>query len=130
MSPARALRPLPALAVAAALCGCGSGGNFTYRQYGNVMGQAFRSMFSHAEVPRQAAASIPYASLGYRLNGKDEFMLVLATSNEQGEIWTASSHVVFQTRQGRVTRTVGLPSDLGALLPQQGLALAPPSAAL
>src|SRR3954463_2616453 len=118
------------LLLAAGLAGCGSWGNFTYRQYGNLLGQAFRSSFAHATVPREAVASIPYASMGYRLNGGDEAVLVLATKNEQSELWTAPSHVVFQTSLGRITRTVGLPRDLGGLSPQEGAVLPPLSGAL
>jgi hypothetical protein len=118
------------LALVAGMAGCGSSGNFTYRQYGNVVGQAFRSMFSSTDLPRDAPASIPYASLGYRLNGGDEALLVLATQSDQSQLWTAASHVVLQTSQGRITRTVGLAQDLGGLMPQQGPVLPALTAAL
>ena len=95
------------------LAGCGSSGNFTYREYGKVMGQALGSMFSRNDVPRETAAAIPYASMGYRIEGGDEAILVLATSSDESQLWTASSHVVLQTNAGRITRTVGLPNDLG-----------------
>jgi Group 4 capsule polysaccharide lipoprotein gfcB, YjbF len=126
LKPYRALT----LVLTAGLAGCGSSGNFTYRQYGNLLGQAFRSSFAHASVPREAVAAIPYATMGYRLNGGDEAVLVLATKTEQSELWTASSHVVFQTSHGRITRTVGLPRDLGGLTPQDSAELPPLSAAL
>jgi len=127
--PGATVLTVAALALATGLAGCGSSGNFTYRQYGNVVGQAFRSMFSRTTLPREAAASIPYASLGYRLNGGDEALLVLATQTDQSELWTASSHVVFQTSHGRITRTVGLPQDLGGLTPGGGPTLPPLSTA-
>jgi hypothetical protein len=118
------------LVATALLAGCGSGGNFTYSQYANVMGQGFKAMFSHADVSRQTAAAIPYASMGYRLNGGDEALLVLATGTDDSQLWTAASHVVLQTRGGRITQTVGLPHDLGGLGSQQNAALPPLAAAL
>ncbi len=119
-----------ALALSAGLAGCGSSSNFTYGQYGNLLSQAFRSSFGHNMVSREAVATIPYASMGYRLNGGDETILVLATKSDQSELWTAPSHVVFQTSQGRITRTVGLPRDLGGLTPQEGAQLPPLADAL
>ena len=118
------------VALAGLLAGCTSGGNFTYQQYAKLVGQAGRAMFNPVDVPRDAPAAVPYASMGYRLNGGDQTMLVLATKTDQSELWTAGSHVVLQTSHGRITRSVGLPSDLGALQPQQGEALAPPETAL
>src|SRR5947208_1821366 len=111
--PRLCLKPQHALTLllAAGLAGCGSSGNFTYRQYGDLVRQAFRSSFAHGSVPREAVATIPYASMGYRLNGGNEAVLVLATKGEQNELWTAPSHVVFQTSHGRITRTVGLPPE-------------------
>jgi hypothetical protein len=118
------------LAATIMLAGCGSGGNFTYRQYAGVMGQGFKAMFSRGDVSRETAAAIPYASMGYRLNGGDEAILVLATGSDDGQLWTAASHVVLQTRGGRITQTVGLPHDLGGLASQQNGALPPLAAAL
>lgn len=118
------------LAATALLSGCGSTSNFTYRQYANVMGQGLKTMFSRADVSRQTAAAIPYASMGYRVNGGDEGILVLATSSDENLLWTAASHVVLQTRGGRITQTVGLPRDLGGLTSQQNSALTPLADAL
>lgn len=118
------------LAATALLAGCGSTSNFTYRQYASVMGQGLKAMFSHADVSRQTAAAIPYASMGYRLNGGDEGILVLATGSDESQLWTAASHVVLQTHGGRIIQTVGLPHDLGGLASQQNAALPPLAAAL
>jgi hypothetical protein len=118
------------LAAALLLSGCSSGGNVTYREYARILGQAFSSTFSHSSVPREAAASVAYASLGYRIDGGDQGMLVLATDTNGIQLWTSATHVVFQTSDGRITRTVGLPHDLGGTSPQRGQALTPPAAAL
>lgn len=126
-----AKRPgLACLAAAVLLSGCSSSGNVTYREYARIVGQAFSSTFSKSNVPREAAAAIPYASMGYRINNGDQGMLVLATDSDGNQLWTSSTHIVFQTSSGRITRTVGLPHDLGGMSPQRGQALTPPSAAL
>jgi hypothetical protein len=90
-----------------------------YQQYGQVIKQSF-GLFSKGGITRQQAAAIPYASMGYRIDDGDQCMLVLATDTQGEQIWTAANHVVFQTRDGRLTRTVGLHYNLGALTPQQG----------
>ena len=122
-----ALSPLLA---ALALAGCGSDRSLPYSEYGQAVGQAFQSMFTPSSVPRSAVAGIPYASMGYRVNGGDETILILATSSPEYQLWTASSHVVFQTSNGRIQRTVGLPEDLGGMTPERGNALPSPAAAL
>jgi Group 4 capsule polysaccharide lipoprotein gfcB, YjbF len=101
------------------LAGCSSAGGGMYKQYGQVLKQSF-GLFSKGGITRQQAAVVPYASLGYRINDGDQSMLVLATDTGGEQIWTAANHVVFQTRDGRLTRTVGLRYNLGAITPQQG----------
>jgi len=122
--------PLLALLAAAGLAGCGSDSGAPYKEYGQAVGQAFRSMFKANSVPRSTVAGIPYASMGYRVDGGDEAVLVLATSSPDYQLWTASSHVVFQTSNGRILRTVGLAQDLGGMTPDHGSALPGPAAAL
>ena len=87
-------------------------------------------MFSNGSVTLEQAAATPYASLGYRIDNGSQGMLVLATDSGGDQIWTASNHVVFQTREGRITRTVGLLQDRSALTPNGGSDLPPPAAAL
>lgn len=101
-----------------------------YSQYGQLIRQGFSGMFSHSGVTRSQAASIPYATLGYRIEDGNQSLLVLATDTGGEQLWTASNHVVFQTRDGRITRTVGLAHNLGALTPRSGEALPSPFTAL
>jgi hypothetical protein len=122
--------PLLALLAMSGLAGCGSDRAAPYKEYGQAVGQAFQSLFTPSSVPRSAVADIPYASMGYRVNGGDEAILILATSSPEYQLWTASSHVVFQTSNGRIQRTVGLPQDLGGMAPERGNALPSPAAAL
>jgi hypothetical protein len=112
------------------LAGCSSSNDGMYQQYGQLLKQSF-GIFSGGGITRQEAASVPYASLGYRINDGDEAMLVLATDTGGQQIWTASNHVVFQLQDGRLTRTVGLKINLGAVTPQRGSGgIAAPFAAL
>ena len=125
-----ASRPVLVWLVALLLSGCSSDRNSAYHEYGQILGQAFRSTFSRTDVPRTSVAAIPYASMGYRINNGDQAVLVLATDNGGDQIWTSSKHIVIQTNAGRITRTVGLPHDLGGTTPQRGQVLTPIAAAL
>jgi hypothetical protein len=125
-----ARRPALLVLAAALLSGCSSSSGDTYRQYGQILGQAFRSTFSRTDVPRATVAAIPYASMGYRIDNGDQAVLVLATDNGGNQIWTSSTHVVIQTNAGRITRTVGLPHDLAGTVPQRGQELSPIAGAL
>ncbi len=113
-------------AAALLLSGCGSGQTGMYAQYIQVIKQSFGG----GGITRQQAAAIPYASIGYRINDGDQIMLVLATDNGGDQLWTSSNHVVFQTRDGRLTRTVGLPVNLGSVTPKDSGGLPAPAAAL
>jgi hypothetical protein len=81
-------------------------------------------------VTLEQAAAIPYASLGYRLNDSSQGLLVLATDNSGTLLWTARSRVVLMTRNGRITRSVGLPHDRAAMTARSGTSLPPPAQAI
>jgi hypothetical protein len=76
-------------------------------------------------ITRAQAAAIPHATLGYRIDGGKEHLLVLARDDNGQLIWTAASHVVLTMRQGRIVRTVGLRQDLGTMTPRYEAALPP-----
>jgi hypothetical protein len=117
------------LAACLLLGGCSSGNN-EWRLYLQALRQGLGNSFRKQSVTREQAAAIPYASLGFRVNGGNESILVLATDNGEEQIWTAASHVVLTTRNGRIARTVGLPHDLAASVPQGTTSSAPLTAAL
>ncbi len=104
------------LAGCLALAGCSTANN-DYGQYFQLMRQSIASAFSNGAIPRAQAAEVPYATIGYRLNGQRENLLILATDTNGEELWTGSSHVVLVTRDGRLVRTVGLPDDIAAVMP-------------
>jgi len=110
------------------LAGCAP--NSTYGQYWQAMKQAFASGFGNGSVDRATAAKIPYASIGYRIGGGRQQILVLATDTGGQLLWTAASHVVLVTREGRIVRSVGLPHNIAALNPARGENPPPLKAAL
>jgi hypothetical protein len=88
-----------------------------YGQYFDMVRQSWHQAFGDGGVSREQAAAIPYASLGYRVNGGPELILVLATDSGGEQMWTAASHVVLVTENGRVKRSLGLPHDLSGTAP-------------
>jgi hypothetical protein len=111
-------RPAACLLLLAA-GGCSSEGG-AWGEYFQIMRQSIGASFRTVSVARDQAASIPYASLGYRINGGDEAILVLATDSNGEQLWTAASHVVLLTRDGRVVRSVGLAHDIAGTQAQGG----------
>jgi hypothetical protein len=67
------------------------------------------------KIPRDRAAAIPYASMGLELGTTPELLLVLGTNTAGDLDWFAGDQLFVRTRNGRITRTVGLPYDLGGL---------------
>jgi Group 4 capsule polysaccharide lipoprotein gfcB, YjbF len=121
------------LALAAALLsltGCSSSGTSDYSQFYQAVRQSIAASFGKAHVTRAQAAAIPYASMGYRVNGGAEQILVLATDTNGEQLWTSGAHIVIVTRGGRIVRTVGLAHDVSAVAPQNGQELTPPATAI
>jgi hypothetical protein len=125
----RALRLLPALAsVLAGGCFSAESGNTNYAQFYEILKQGVAASMGKIRVTRDQAAAIPYASLGYSLNGGNQSMLVLATDTNGELLWTSPSHIVIVTRDGRITRTLGLAHDLSGLTTPGGPPPPPASA--
>jgi hypothetical protein len=116
------------LACAIGLTGCSSQPDWMYQQYFQLVRQSVAGSFGSHHVTREEAAAIPYASLGYRVDGSPQSLLVLASDVGGEELWTAKTRVVILTRDGRIVRTVGLAHDLSAVAAQG--ALSAPSSAL
>jgi hypothetical protein len=108
-----ALRTL-ALGTTVVLAGCNTARQSTYGQYFQFVTAAFKQEFGDGAITRQQAASVSFASMGYRINGGRELLIVLATDTAGEQLWTSAQHIVLVTRDGRVRRTVGLPQDVGA----------------
>jgi Group 4 capsule polysaccharide lipoprotein gfcB, YjbF len=112
------------------LPGCSSSRDSLYRQYFQVVRQSFRQSFGAEKVSRQEAAAIAYASMGIRIDGGSQNLLVLASDTGGDLLWTARSKVVILTHDGRILRSVGLAHDVTAVTPGSGQALPTPAAAL
>lgn len=119
-----------ALALAAAACSSGNSGNTNYAQFFQLVRQSLSAGFGKARITREQAAAIPYASLGYTLDGGHQGLLVLATDSGGDLLWTSAAHVVIVTREGRIVRTVGLGKDLSSLTPLDQSGLPPVAAAV
>jgi len=94
------------------------------------MRQSWRASVGKIRVTREQAAAIPYASLGYTLDGGNQGLLVLATDSGGDLLWTSAAHIVIVTREGRIVRTVGLGHDLSGVTSRDEKGLPPPAAAV
>jgi hypothetical protein len=96
------------------MTGCSStnSGNSSYAQFFQIVRQSWAASFGKIRVTREQAAAIPYASLGYTIDGGNQDLLVLATNSGGDLLWTSAAHVVIVTRDGRIIRSVGLGRDV------------------
>ncbi len=51
--------------------------------------------------------ALPYASMGWRLNGGPQNIIVLASDSGQEQMWTSAARIVIVTKDGRIKRTGG-----------------------
>ena len=109
------------LTLLAAGCSSGSSGNTNYSQFYQIMRQSLSASFGKVRVTREQAASIPYATIGYSVDGGNQSILILATDSGGEQLWTSPAHVVLVTRDGRIVRTVGLGHDLSGLTARDGM---------
>jgi hypothetical protein len=119
-----------ALALLTAACSSSSSGNTNYSQFYQILRQSVSASFGKARITREQAAAIPYATLGYSLDGGNQGLLVLGTDSGGELLWTSSAHVVIVTRDGRIVRTLGLGHDLSGLTPRSNMIIPPPAAAI
>jgi hypothetical protein len=122
--PRRALSGATAVAALALLCGCSSD---KQTDWSALFGMIQQSFGRGADVTRDQAAAIPFASIGVRVDDDPEGILVLGSSNGEERLWTAATHIVLLIRGGRVVRTAGLEFNLGELRNLRGVNAAPPA---
>ena len=70
-----------ALLALAAGCSSGSSGNTNYSQFYQILSQSLSASFGTVRVTRDQAAAIPYASMGYSLDGGNQSILILGTDS-------------------------------------------------
>jgi Protein of unknown function (DUF2886). len=73
-----------------------------------------QSLHNDSSVTYEEAAASPYASIGVRLDGGPQAMLILATDSGYEQLWTSAERIVIVTHSGLVIRTVGIGHDLGS----------------
>ncbi len=124
------MRRIFALAALLLVGACSSSGTSGYSQYYQVLRDSVAASFGDGRITKDQAAAIPYASMGYRLNGGNEQLVVLATDANGEQLWTSAAHVVIVTRDGRIARTVGLEHDISGMASKVGDKLPEIAAAL
>jgi hypothetical protein len=81
-----------------------------------------RSQWENRDAPvnLRDAAAIPYATLGARVNGSREQILILATDSGAERLWTSGAKAAITTRNGRIVRTAGFGQDLTGYIVSAG----------
>jgi hypothetical protein len=60
----------------------------------------------------EQASRVPYSSLGYRVGGTAEQMLILGSSSGDTKFWTSAERKLLVTKSGRITQTAGFAWNL------------------
>jgi hypothetical protein len=76
-------------------------------------------------VTLQQAAAIPYASMGVRLDGGSEILIVMVVDAPHSRLWTAGKAIAIQTDDGRIVRTSGFTSNLSGVAGDLGAPVSP-----
>ena len=107
-----------ALVGVAFLTGCSSDGGGDWI----AMFQAARTSWEErdASVALKDAASIPFATLGVRIDDGREQILILALDTDGERLWTAASRIAISMRGGRIIGTAGFGTDLSGFVSEQG----------
>jgi hypothetical protein len=101
------------LALCLALMGCG-GVNFLGGDYASLLEVVERNWNARStSITRDMAAGVPYASLGFRVGGGGQGMLLLVGGSTDPLLWAAGRKFAIVTNKGRVVRTKGFGYDLG-----------------
>jgi hypothetical protein len=108
------------LFAAASVARCGSNSDIDFATVKAIYG----STMQRSSIAREDAARVPFASIGVRVDGGPQMMLVLATVTGPDLLWTSSAQVAVVTRGGRVLKTAGFRENLGATLFQDSDPLA------
>jgi len=99
-----------AVLAAGALARCGSNPDLDLA----TLRQLIRRSPEMNAVTRDQAAQIPFASIGIRVDGGPQAMLVLATDTAGDLLWTSAARVALVTRAGRIIQTAGFHDNLTA----------------
>jgi hypothetical protein len=76
----------------------------------------YQSVIGHGtKVAHDAAAAVPFASIGVEAGSSDQTMLVLGTNNFGDLAFYSANHIMIMTNHGRIVATAGLPNNLNRL---------------
>jgi hypothetical protein len=105
-----------AVALGVGACSSDGGGDWI------AMLKAVRTSWDSRDAPIviDQAAAIPFATLGIRIDGDREQILVLAMDNSGERLWSSAGHIAITTRLGRIVRTAGFGHDLGGFAVVEG----------
>jgi len=108
----RRTRAAVASLAALVLCACSSSNATDWEQAYNALRTAFDSNAS--AITLEQATAVPYASMGLRVDGGPEQLVVLAGGQNGPLLWTSSARIALETENGRIVRTSGFPFNLGS----------------
>ena len=106
----RLSRGFCAVALGMLVTGCSHFESASYTQYGKLLGQLWDQ--PSGKVSYESAALVPYASIGLKVEGQPQMLLVLTNALPRQHLWLSPNHIVVVTRNGRIIRTAGLGKDL------------------
>jgi len=112
-----------AVAASLLLAGCGSEGSDTHLLVGALRDSITGS--SSTSVTLKEAAAVPYASLGVRIGGGSQFLIVLAMDAPHSRLWAAGKAIALQTDDGRIVRSSGLEHNLSGVTGDLGAVVSP-----
>lgn len=107
-------RALLAAAAAPLLARCSSDPNSANASLTHMLAQSLNPFSGGSATTLAEVAGVPFASLGVRVGGGRQTLLVLAAQTGSSTLWTSSSHIALEIQAGRILRTAGLPHDLSA----------------
>jgi hypothetical protein len=102
------------LAAALALAACSTMPLF------DIAGETIGRVGGGYPVTRADVELSPYAFIGARFGSQPWATLTLAYYDGPDRQWMSADHVLVVTRNGRIVRTVGMPSDLGRMVVPDG----------
>jgi hypothetical protein len=109
---------IAALACLAALSACSSEGGGDWLTMLKAAQITWENRDAAAELNEVAA--IPYATLGIRIDGGREQIVILATDSNGDRLWTSAARISLTTRRGRIVATSGFGTDLSGYASTQG----------
>jgi hypothetical protein len=115
----RCIQAASLLVIAWSLTGCSSL-RFGTGDFQGVYLMARNAFRDEQPIGLEQAAAVPYASMGVRVGGSNQIMLVLATSSDGEELWTSAAQIAITTRKGRIVRTAGLQHNISGYQERPG----------